>query len=187
MKKPIITIAGLAGSGKSSTAKRLATDLNYQRYSAGDFMRAMAAEKNISLLELQKIAEADHSIDQEIDERSAHLSEEDNIIVDGRLAWYFIPNSFKVFLHLPIEIAGKRIWQDLQENPDRTGESFHNVNEVIAGIRNRVASNKKRYHDLYNIDFQDLKNFDLIIDTSTTNLEQTVDQIKQSYKSWLSN
>ena len=45
----IITISGIAGSGKSTVAKLLAKKLNCKHYSVGDFMRQIAKEKNIPL------------------------------------------------------------------------------------------------------------------------------------------
>ncbi|PIN81309.1 cytidylate kinase, partial [Candidatus Woesearchaeota archaeon CG10_big_fil_rev_8_21_14_0_10_32_9] len=63
-----ITISGNLGSGKSTVAKMLAKDLGYSHYSTGDFMRKMAEERGITLLELGKIAENDSSIDYELDD-----------------------------------------------------------------------------------------------------------------------
>ncbi len=60
----IITISGKAGSGKSTIAKQLAKKLGLKHYSTGDFMRQMAKDKGVSLLELSRIAEKDKSIDQ---------------------------------------------------------------------------------------------------------------------------
>ena len=55
----IITVSGRPGSGKSTVAKSLAAKLNLDHVSAGDFMREMAAERNITVLELSAIAGAD--------------------------------------------------------------------------------------------------------------------------------
>ena len=63
----IITISGKAGSGKSTIAKELAKKLKLKHYSIGDLMRQIAKEKNISLIELSKLAEKDNSIDKELD------------------------------------------------------------------------------------------------------------------------
>ena len=52
MKKEIITIAGANGSGKSSTAKKIAQQLGFKHLSSGDLMRQIAKENNITLEEL---------------------------------------------------------------------------------------------------------------------------------------
>jgi len=46
MKKHIITITGLPGSGKSSTADEVARTLNYTRFSGGDFGDKSHKNKN---------------------------------------------------------------------------------------------------------------------------------------------
>ena len=73
----IITIAGTAGSGKSSVGKLLAKRLNYKHYSMGDLQRNIAEEQGISLLELSKLEEKDRSIDEEVDQRQISLGREE--------------------------------------------------------------------------------------------------------------
>ena len=95
----IITVGGKAGAGKSTAAKNIAKKFGLKHYSSGDFMRQLAKERNITLLELSKLAEKDGSIDTEIDNRQIELGKkEDNFVIDGRLSAYFIPNSIKIFL-----------------------------------------------------------------------------------------
>src|ERR1035437_2410244 len=108
-KKHIITIAGKLGSGKSSTAKMVAEILNYKHYSTGDFMRSIADEKGIPLVKFNKIAENDPSIDKILDDRNKEIGNMENIVLDSRLGFYFIPESFKVFLELDPSIASERI------------------------------------------------------------------------------
>ena len=47
-KQEIITIAGAPGSGKSSTADGVARELDFKRFSSGDFMRKIALELGLS-------------------------------------------------------------------------------------------------------------------------------------------
>jgi cytidylate kinase len=148
-------------------------------------MRAIAAKRGISLLELQELAESDPSIDTQVDDMNKEMGTHSNIIIDARLAWYFIPESFKVFLHLPEEIATERIWHDLSKNPARTGETALSPEDVLRDIRKRMSSNKNRYQNLYQIDYLDPNNFDLSIDTSRHNLEQVVNLIKEGYHNWI--
>ncbi len=77
-------------------------------------MRELAMERGISLLDLGREAERDGGIiDTLLDTRSADLGKnEDNFIIDGRLAFHFIPHSFKLFLTVPPEEAAKRIYHD---------------------------------------------------------------------------
>lgn len=188
-KKHIITIAGKLGSGKSSAAKMLAEKLGYEHYSTGDFMRSMANERGISLIELGQIAETDGSIDKELDDRNLEIGKMENIIIDTRLGFYFIPDSFKVFLELEPETASERILKDKETNPNRHTEangSFDTKESIMESINNRLLSERKRYKNLYGIeDLTDHNNFDLVIDTSKIPLEQVSQQIIEEYNKWL--
>ena len=105
LKKEIIAITGTLGSGKSSTANLVAEKLGFQRFSSGDFMRKVALNRKISLNEFGRIAEIDESIDKSIDEEVRKVGEMEKIVIDSRLAFHWIPASFKVYLDLPPEIA----------------------------------------------------------------------------------
>lgn len=187
MKKEIITIAGALGGGKSSTADKVAEKLGYQRFSSGDFMRKLAVEMDISLNELNTKAQTDESIDAKIDEEVKKAGEQNKIVIDSRLAFHWIPDSFKVYLNLPPEIARERILNNLKENElRRESESSTSPEEIEAKINLRLASEKKRYKDLYGIEnHTDPKNFDLVVDTNKNNLEQVVDIVVSEYQKWL--
>lgn len=188
-KKHIITIAGKLGSGKSSTAKKVAETLGYEHFSTGGFARSIALERGISLEELGKIAENDSSVDFEIDDYCRSLGEKENIVIDSRLGFHFIPESFKVFLELDPETASKRILEDKKNNPNRHTEasgSFDTPEKIKEKIISRLESEGKRYQELYNIeDHTDHKHFDLIIDTKNIPLEEVVEIVINKYKEWL--
>lgn len=186
MKKTIITIAGFPGSGKSSTADLVAKELNFKRFSSGDFMRKIALDRGISLNELSSIAENDTSVDYAIDEEVKKTKTMENIVIDSRLAFHWIPESFKVFLDLPPEIAKERIYNSFQKNKLRQqSEQSENIEEVFEKIKHRLESEKKRYKELYSIDHTDKNNFDLIIDTQKNSLEEVADILIKEYKNWL--
>lgn len=190
-KKHIITIAGKLGSGKSSTAKMVAGLLGYEHLSAGDLMREMAKERGLSLIDLNKLAEQDLSIDKELDERNKDIGQKDNVVLDGRLAFYFIPESFKVFLEIDPNTASERIMKDKETNPNRLNESngnFDTKEEIIESIKDRLLCERKRYRDLYNIeDLTDKSHFDLVIDTASMPLEEVSQKIIEEYNKWLNN
>jgi cytidylate kinase len=174
VNQPIVTIAGKPGSGKSTVAKALAARLALDHVSAGDFMRQMAAERGITVLALSRVAESDPKIDREIDARSRTLGEtRDGFVIDARLAWYFIPHSFKVFLDVTLDVAADRIY-DAQR-----GSEVENIDLAATrhNIELRTASESQRYHDYYGIDYLDPANYDLIVDTSHTTVPEIVDEI----------
>jgi cytidylate kinase len=186
MKKEIITINGFPGSGKSSTADGVAKALGFKRFSSGDFMRKIALDHGITLNELSVRAETDRSIDTMIDDEVRSAGEMSGIVIDSRLAFHWIPGSFKVYLDLPAEIAKGRILANLKDNVLRQqSEHASTAEEVYEKITERLASEKKRYLELYNIDHTDKNNFDLVIDTDKNNLEQVIEQIVRGYKEWI--
>lgn len=187
MKKKIITISGLPGSGKSSAAKTVAGVLNYKHFSSGDFMRNIALKRGISLNDLSKIAEKDGGkIDEEIDAEIRKTAEAENLVIDSRLAFHWIPESYKVFLDLPLEISKNRVWESLKNNPLRQqSEKASSPEEVLVKIKERLSSEHKRYHELYNINFSDKTNYDLVVDTDKNSIEETARIILDGYKEWL--
>ncbi len=183
MKKHIITLSGYPGSGKSSTADRLATILEYKRFSSGDFMRAVAASRGITLEQLGTIAESDRSVDDAIDAEIKKAGELDNLVIDSRLAYHWIPESFRVYLKLDPQTAATRIFGHIQE-VGRVGQTAQTIEEVYEKMIMRIESEKKRYHALYEIDYTNVQNFDLVVDTGSHTLEEVAQTILAEYKNW---
>ncbi len=185
-KKEIITIAGVPGSGKSSTADGVARALEYKRFSSGDFMRKIALDRGISLNELMTKAETDDSIDISVDSEVRKAGTGEKLVIDSRLGFHWIPESFKVFLDLPLEISKERILNNLKHNKLRQeSEGMADAEGVYKKITERLESEKKRYKELYNIDHTDKTNFDLVIDTNENNLEKVIATIVSEYRNWL--
>ncbi len=190
MKKEIITIAGANGSGKSSTAKQIAKELGFQHFSSGDFMRAIAKENNMTLEKLAKVAEKEDWVDNKLDDYVKATGLKEKVVIDSRLAFYFIPDSFKVYLNLDPKTAAERMMNDMKNNPARSIENngkIDSAEEMAEKSAIRLASERKRYFDLYGIkDHVDHNNFDLVVDTNKNNLERVVSIILSEYKKWIS-
>ncbi len=170
----IITVSGRPGSGKSVVAKAVAERLGLDHVSAGDFMREMAAERGLTILELSRIAESDRAIDREIDQRTVRFGRErDDFVIDARLAWHFLPASIKVFLDVAPEVAAQRIF-----GHGRSRET-ENVDPQATrtAVEARIASERQRYRDYYGVDYLDAGNFDLVVDTSHLSIDEVVDRI----------
>ena len=170
----IITISGKAGSGKSTVARLLSEKLKLKHYSIGDLMRIMANEKKLTLLEFNKLAEKDKSIDFELDNKLKELGKaKDNFVVDGRLTAFFIPNAYvKVFLDANDEVRAERILRDKRQQ-----EKSENLKETIASIKKREESEKKRYQKYYGVNYLDKKLYNYVIDTTKLNPNQVVEKI----------
>lgn len=189
MKKHIITICGGLGSGKSSTAKQVAGALGYRHFSSGDFFRQVGLELGLSVTETNLRAETDPVIDEMTDQKLRDMNKEDKVVIDSRTAYHWIPESFKVYLDLPVNIAHQRILNNLKDNAFRqkSENDASTPEEVLTKMTERFESEQKRYLNLYKINNKDRSNFDLIIDTNKNNLEQVVEIVLAEYKKWLSN
>jgi len=181
MKKEIITICGGLGSGKSSTAKKVAEILGFQHFSSGDFFRQVGLELGLSINEVNKRAETDPKIDEMTDQKLRDMRNKEKVVIDSRTAYHWIPESFKVYLDLSQEIAKDRVLNSIKENKLRMeSEQISSVEEAYKKMQERFESEQKRYWNLYKINNTDKNQFDLIVDTNKNNLEQVVDIIISS-------
>lgn len=188
MKKEIITICGGLGSGKSSTAKKVAESLGFQHFSSGDFFRQVGVELGVSVNELNKMAETNPEIDYKTDQKLKDMKDSSKVVIDSRTAFHWIPESFKVYLELPPEIAKHRVISSLTENALRSqSEQVSSPEEAYSKMTARLESEQKRYWDLYKINNRDLTQFDLVVDTNKNNLEEVVSIVITEYKKWLEN
>ncbi|MFH1505451.1 MAG: cytidylate kinase family protein [archaeon] len=164
----IITISGMLSSGKSTVGKWLAEELGYEYYySGGRILRDIAKKHNMSLHEFQEHAAKDPKWDLEIDKYQEDLGKtKDNIVLDGHLAFHFVPNSLKVFLDVDFEVALERRWKELQKPTDRNEGEFKDKDELRAALKKRIEVAKDRFVRYYNVDPYDKSNYDIVVDTS---------------------
>jgi cytidylate kinase len=181
MKIKIITITGDLGSGKSTVSKLLCDRLGYDYVYTGKIQREIADRYGMTTLELNQYSETHPEIDEEIDSAFKSLGNASRYVVDSRMAWFFIPHSFRVFLKTDVEVAAERISADNQ----RKNEKYVSKEEAIQNIIARKTSENKRYLELYGADSSEPSHFDLVIDTSYLLPEQVADKLVSEYESWL--
>lgn len=175
-----ITISGVIGSGKSTVAKMLAQKLDWQYYSTGMAQRKIAEEMGITTTELNALAVKDKSIDERIDAVFKNPSWGNNdCVVDSRLAFHFVPKSFKVCLTVLDSIAGKRIFHDTS----RSGEKkYRSIKEATEAAQKRHELEVKHFKKNYKLDIDNKDNFDLVIDTTYLSPEQVCQAILAAIK-----
>jgi cytidylate kinase len=174
----IITIAGLPGSGKTTIAALLSKRLGVPWYSIGDLRGKMAAERGMTIDELNKLGEKLAFTDHEVDEYQKKLGERgEACIIEGRLSWYFIPNSFKVFLDVNPEVGAKRVLESSRgkERPDE--RRYRNLDEAREHIQYRLASDQQRYQKYYGVDVMNRSNYDFVLDTTDLAPEAIVETL----------
>jgi len=176
----MISIAGDLGSGKSTIAKHLAEVLDYAYFSTGMLFRKLAAERGMDALQLNYLSETDLSIDKYIDDylRAINDGNDSRYILDSRMAWYFVPKSFKIYATVEPEIAAQRVLNDKNRfgEPEATG-----LQERVKTLLERQNVENRRYKSIYGVDCRSLTNYDLIIDTSKKSVEELVKQILSEY------
>lgn len=186
-KKHIITISGKPGSGKSSTADQVAELLGYSRYSSGDMVRNLLSREGMTLAEYNNQAADDHSLDEKIDQMLRSLRNKNDIVIDSRLGFYWLPESFKVYLDLDMQVATVRIFKDAMHNNMRTkaGEMADSLDAVAKQVQSRMENEQRRFKELYGIDPYNSSNFDLVIDTSRHSPQTVALTIFDTYRRWL--
>lgn len=186
-KKHIITISGKPGSGKSSTADRVAELLGYTRHSSGDMVRRVLKRNHMTLDQYNSQAAENHDLDDQIDEELRKLRDLTDIVVDSRLGFYWLPESFKVYLDLDLDVATARIYNDVSSNESRKGVESKNTSlpAVAREVRSRMLSEQARFKKLYGVDPYEKAHFDLVIDTSRHNPHSVAVTVFDHYKQWL--
>lgn len=165
----IITIGGLAGTGTSTAAKNLSELLNIPFISAGDVFRQLAKEHDMTVLEFNEFAEGNDDIDIALDKRQAEIANNaDDLIVEGRISAFFVEADYRIWLMAPDNIRAERI----SYREDKSYET------VMQEIKDRTASEKKRYQEIHNIDIDDMEIYDVVIDTGVSDEQETLNIIK---------
>lgn len=186
-KKHIITISGKPGSGKSSTADKVAEMLNYTRYSSGDMVRRILAREGMTLAEYNDKAKDDNALDTKVDEFLRDLRSKNDVVIDSRLGFFWIPDSFKVYLDLDIQVATVRIYKDAVENNMRAkgGEHIQSLESAAEQVKARMETERRRFREVYNVDPYNPEHFDLVIDTSRHSPQTVALTVFDTYRRWL--
>ena len=175
-----IALSGELGSGKSEVSARLARALGAPRVSTGEAQRAIAHRRGVSTLELNRLAESDPTIDDQIDGVFRSLAQTPGpLVVDSRLAWHFLPSSYKVHLVVdPAEGATRVLGRGGSH-----AERYESVDQALVAMEQRVESERRRFLDVYDVDIFRLDNYDLVVDTTQASPSEVADAVLARYRS----
>lgn len=170
----IITISGMPGSGKSTVAKLLATQLGYKHYSMGDLRGKMAMERSLTIDGLNELGKREDWTDREPDEYQAKLGKtEDNFVIDSWLGFHFIPHSFKIFIDVDPRTGAERVFKN--QRPDEP--PMKTVKATQTMLTRRAAETDARFKTYYHVSYQDHSHYDLMLDSTHETPEQLVAKI----------
>ena len=131
--------------------------------------------------EFNQFIESNPKYDNMVDDTIKEMGEkEENIIFDSRLAWYFVPKSFKIYMYVDVDTATERIFNDR----DRISESYSDMATAKKEIIERRQSEVLRYKTFYNVDINNYSNYDFIIDTSHAAKEEVNELVLGSFRAF---
>jgi len=162
-----LCISGELGSGKSSVAKVVARRTGADVVSMGSLQREMARARSLSTLETNHLAESDTSIDAAIDGRLKELADGPATVFDSRMAWHFVPGGLTVHLVVDPAVAARRLFAGRRTAVERHDSPA----SAWAATEERFTSERQRFVATYGVDIARLRNYDLVVDSSTAGVD----------------
>jgi cytidylate kinase len=151
----IIAVSGAPGTGTTTLARSLAAELGLKWINSGELFRRIASDKNVTVKELNRLAERGPEIDYLIDDAQKALAREGSGVFEGRLSGHLLPADLKVLLKSDVKVRAERIAK----------RESKLVEDAIHETRAREESEARRYKKYYNIDISDCSIYDLVVDT----------------------
>lgn len=172
MKKVVIAISGLPGSGSTTIAKELAKRLKLDYYSPGEVFKGYSKKKESeAALEVWNLFGKEKDFhEKKFDRIQIEKTKKGNIVICGKLS-IFILNG----------LADYKIWieSDLRIRTERTAKRDEIPFEKALGqIKKREKIEKENWKKIYGIDYlEQKKDADVVIENSTLTIEESVDKI----------
>jgi cytidylate kinase len=172
-RKIIVCISGLAGTGKSTLAKKLAKKYGLKYYSGGDALKALAiaegydtssrgwweSPEGLSFLERRaKNAKFDKEVDEQLLEYAGH----GNVLLDSWTMPWLLKTGFKIWLLASKEKRAERV-----AKRDKI-----TAKEALEVLKEKEAKTRAIYKKLYGFVLgEDFKPFHLVLDTDNLNAD----------------
>ena len=171
---PVICISGLAGTGKSTVAKKIAKKYGLRYYSGGDALKELAKEESYDAtgrgwwespagLDFLGVREKDPKFDKLVDEKLLSYGRRGNVLLDSWTMPWLVKDGFKVWLLASLEKRAERVAK-------RDGIT---VQKALKMLREKEEKTKAIYKKLYGFSLgEDFKPFDLVLDTDNLSPEE---------------
>ena len=166
-KKIVVCISGMAGTGKSTLAKKLAEKYGLRYYSGGDALKALAAEEGYDSSSrgwwespegLGFLAKREENLefDKAVDDKLLEYAQQGCVLLDSWTMPWLLKTGFKIWLIASVEKRAERI-------AERDNLS---VEEALQVLKEKEARTKSIYKKLYGFTIgEDLEPFNFVLDT----------------------
>jgi len=180
-KPVVICICGMAGSGKSTVAKKLAEKYGLKYYSGGDALKALAMEKGYKPVErgwweseeglsFLENREKNPEFDKAVDRKLLEIAERGNVVLDSWTMPWLLKRGFKVWLEASPRKRAERVAK-------RDGIS---VKKALEALKSKEEKTKVIYKRLYGFSLgEDFTPFHLILDTDHLTAEEVFQTLVQ--------
>ncbi len=174
-----ISITGDLGSGKSTVCSLLKEHYGLNVYSIGQIQRSLAIKYSMDILTFNKYMESHPEIDEEIDTELTLIGRRDeDMVLDSRMAWHFVPDTFKVYLSVDPDEAARRVINDQRGSV----EKYSCLEAAKASLIERKKSENLRYITKYGVDCSIPDNYDLIIDATYISPAEVAEAIMEGFR-----
>ena len=172
-----ITLTGKPYAGKGETSK-IFEKYGFEVVHMGELYREVAKERGLDVVELNRLG--DTTVDAMVDKKLVEVANDrkkEEIVFDSRIAWHFLPDSYKVFLDVESHIQAKRVMGAKRDSE----KGAANIEEAMKVAGERWDLENSRYQKLYGIDNLNPRNYNIVVDTSNQTPKQNTLQILKGF------
>jgi cytidylate kinase len=171
MQNIVVCISGMAGTGKSTLAKKLAEKYDLRYYSGGDALKALAADQGYDSssqgwwespegLRFLEKRERNPEFDKEVDDKLLKYSQQGRVLLDSWTMPWLLKTGFKIWLIATEEKRAERI----------SKRNKIPIKKALQVLKEKEARTKAIYKKLYGFTLgEDFKPFNLVLDTDNLN------------------
>ena len=166
-KKIVVCISGMAGTGKSTLAKKLAQKYKLKYYSGGDSLKELAKDEGCNPssrgwwespegLSFLKKREKNLKFDKAVDDKLLEYAQQGGVLLDSWAMPWLLKTGFKIWLVASVEKRAARI-----AKRDKIA-----VKKALQVLKEKEARTKAIYKKLYGFRLgEDFEPFNMILDT----------------------